>query len=105
MDTTKAVSRICHRSINVSASRLFTHYYLAYPLCSPSRAAILTGTFPHNHGVTTNSNLNHSAAGLPFHPIQEESLINVWLQSAGYHTMLCGKVSGFARHRQPSASI
>jgi N-acetylglucosamine-6-sulfatase len=66
---------------------LFTNYYLAYPLCSPSRAAILTGTFPHNHGLSDNDRLNTSH----FHPVAEARTVNVWLQDGGYETMLCGK--------------
>jgi len=66
---------------------LFTNYYLAYPLCSPSRSTILTGRWPHNTGFFTNSDLNSSK----FHPTQEAHTVNTWLQDAGYHTMLCGK--------------
>ena len=60
---------------------------LAYPLCSPSRTALLTGTFPHNHGLTDNSRLNVSH----FHPEGEKHTAAVWMQDAGYHTMLVGK--------------
>ena len=66
---------------------LFTNYVLAYPLCSPSRTALLTGTFPHNHGLTDNSRLNVSH----FHPEGEKHTAAVWMQDAGYHTMLAGK--------------
>ena len=66
---------------------LFTNYYLAYPLCSPSRASILTGLFPHNHGLGTNAELNSSG----FHPREEAASVATWLQDAGYHTMLSGK--------------
>ena len=66
---------------------LFTNYVLAYPLCSPSRTALLTGTFPHNHGLTDNSRLNVSH----FHPEGEKHTAAVWMQDAGYHTMLVGK--------------
>jgi N-acetylglucosamine-6-sulfatase len=74
---------------------LFTDYYLAYPLCSPSRAAILTGTFPHNHGLSDNNRLNTSG----FHPVAESRTVNVWLQDGGYETMLCGKyMNGYHSH-------
>lgn len=66
---------------------LFPAYFLAYPLCSPSRTAILTGRMPHNHGFVTNRDLESSG----FHPVQEQTTVNTWLQDAGYHTMLCGK--------------
>ena len=29
----------------------FTHAYCATPFCSPSRASILTGLYPHRHGL------------------------------------------------------
>lgn len=70
-----------------SNGALFTRYYDAYALCSPSRSTILTGRYPHNHGFQTNSMLKSSN----FHPVQERDTLNVWLNRTGYHTMLCGK--------------
>ena len=34
---------------------LFTEAYCASPVCSPSRGSMLTGLFPHQHGVTVNN--------------------------------------------------
>jgi arylsulfatase A-like enzyme len=70
-----------------SEGTLFTRYYDAYALCSPSRSTILTGRYPHNHGFTTNSDLEKSG----FHPVQERDTLNVWLNRTGYHTTIIGK--------------
>ncbi len=35
-------------------SKLFTKGYVASPLCRPSLATMLTGKFPHEHGITGN---------------------------------------------------
>jgi arylsulfatase A-like enzyme len=54
-------------------SRVYENAYTACPLCSPARASILTGLFPHGHGITCNtenigcnvSELNDSPTLLP----------------------------------------
>lgn len=81
---------------------LFTKAYAAFPSCSPSRTSFLTGTYPHEHGVTTNvvELLPQLAANAPVKApalnvqfsIKENitSLIEV-LKNAGYYTGLTGK--------------
>ena len=87
-DPTLGVAHMKNLNTRVRANgTLFTKYYLAYPLCSPSRSTILTGRFPHNTNFTNNNQLNTSL----FHPLQEKSTVNVWLQNAGYQTVLVGK--------------
>ena len=34
---------------------LFENFYVANPICSPSRASLLTGLYPHRHGTWKNS--------------------------------------------------
>ena len=87
-DAATGISHMSQLNTRVRASgALFTKYYLAYPLCSPSRSTILTGRFSHNTKFTNNNQLNSSK----FHPVQEQHTVNTWLQAQGYQTMLCGK--------------
>jgi len=59
----------------------FTHAFVTNSLCSPSRASILTGLYPHNHGVGDN-----------YHPVDPKlDFFPEQLQSAGYETAFIGK--------------
>ena len=55
--------------------------YTSYPVCCPSRSAILTGKFPHAAGITR----NHSLL-----PLGQETMSAV-LKRAGYRTGYIGK--------------
>lgn len=62
---------------------MFTQAVHAIPLCSPSRASLLTGQYPSRHGVTGNearSELSHRLKTFP-----------QALQAAGYRTGFVGK--------------
>ena len=59
----------------------FTNAFVTNSLCSPSRASILTGLYPHNHGV--GDNYNPVDPKLKFFP--------QYLQQAGYETAFIGK--------------
>lgn len=78
----------------------FTHAYAAAPVCSPTRASVLTGKYPARLKMTTwhESSLNGpqtnkemitaiSEANLP---VEEVTLADV-LKAAGYHTFHVGK--------------
>jgi arylsulfatase A-like enzyme len=68
----------------VARGTRFTNGLAAPPLCCPDRAGILTGQYPHNHGVFSNrpgyGDLRDRGDTLP-----------VWLNRAGYRTGLIGK--------------
>jgi arylsulfatase A-like enzyme len=66
----------------------FTRFYVAVPLCAPSRASILTGEYAHNHGVLENQ---PPWGGFPVFRRSEASTVATWLKGAGYRTSLVGK--------------
>lgn len=64
----------------------WTNYYVASSLCSPSRAALLTGRLPIRTGITQVLFPN-SEKGLP----QTEKTIADFLKENGYNTAMVGK--------------
>ena len=64
----------------------FTHFYSANPVCSPSRAALLTGRYPTRVGVPLVL-FPTSTNGLP----DSEVTIAAMLKARGYKTMCVGK--------------
>jgi arylsulfatase A-like enzyme len=50
-----ALIRTPHLDRLAATGTLFEQAYCAQPVCSPSRGSVLTGLYPHAHGVTGNS--------------------------------------------------
>jgi N-acetylglucosamine-6-sulfatase len=68
----------------------FPNAFVTAPLCCPSRVSILTGQYPHNHGVLLNRG-EIGGHGRFLETGGEEQTLPVWLQSVGYRTALVGK--------------
>lgn len=65
--------------------------YCASPQCSPSRAALYTGCYPHRAGVIANLDvIDHEGEPIPPLPTDFET-IGSHLRAAGYHTGYFGK--------------
>ena len=64
----------------------FTQFYSAAPLCSPSRAALLTGRYPVRSGINLVL-FPDSSGGLP----ETETTIAETLRARGYATHITGK--------------
>lgn len=68
----------------------FANAFVALPVCCPSHVSVLTGQYPHNHGIR--HNIPPLGGWQLFHDRgQENSTIATWMQDAGYHTGRIGK--------------
>ncbi len=65
----------------------FTNWYSNSPVCSPSRAALLTGRYPGNAGVRSILSGHRKASGLP----PSAHTIATALKKEGYRTAMFGK--------------
>jgi len=64
----------------------FSHAFVAAPSCSASRASLITGRYPHSHGVT---GLTHVRKRLMLSPFQ--TTLPEVLSENGYRTAIQGK--------------
>jgi len=65
----------------------FTGWYANSPVCSPSRASLLTGRYPGNAGVRAILSGHRTASGLP----QRVPTLATALRALGYQTAMFGK--------------
>lgn len=64
----------------------FDNFVTSFAMCCPSRATFLTGQYALNHGV-----LGNGAPRGGYYALDHTNTLPVWLQAAGYRTILAGK--------------
>jgi N-acetylglucosamine-6-sulfatase len=76
----------------------FTNYFVTDSLCCPSRASIMSGLYPHNHGVLTNTPPTGGFSA--FRRGAEAVTFATALEARGYRTSLMGKyLNGYKAKR------
>ena len=84
---TRVPAHIPHLTWLAERGATFERAYCASPLCTPARASILTGLFPHTTGVVANYDTGVSGYAVP----DETRLIADYLAPAGYACGYSGK--------------
>ena len=67
----------------------FTHAFCATPICSPARASLLSGLYPHQHGMVANHQPRPGCDQMHLSP--DVKLIADYLKPEGYNCGYTGK--------------
>lgn len=78
-----AFERLCAEGVNVP------RFWSTTPICHPSRASLITGLYPHAHGMITNGPF---AGGFPFSVHDHVPTLPGILREAGYRTGYAGQM-------------
>ena len=78
-----------------------TSFYVAAPVCTPSRAGLMTGCYPKRIDMATGSNFGVLLAGDPKGLNPDEITIAEVLKGAGYKTGMFGKWQIHERYTHP----
>jgi len=90
-----AIQTPCLDRLATEGMRL-TDFYASAPVCSPSRAGLLTGRTPYRLGIR-----DWIPANSPMHVRREEATVATLLKSAGYATCHVGKWHCNGRFNSP----
>lgn len=86
-------------SLGASGVR-FTQFYSASPICSPSRASMLTGRYPQRAGLQEMASSDEGVAGMS----NEQYTMGELFRDAGYKTAHIGKWHvGYTKETMPNA--
>lgn len=89
------------RNVMSQNGTTFNRAYVSDALCSPSRATILRGQYPHNHGIR--GNVAPAGGHDKFrNTMMDQSTVATWLDGAGYQTKFVGKyLNGYNEEYKP----
>jgi len=77
----------------------FTQFYAAAPICSPSRASLLTGRYPQRAGLAVMASSKEGEAGMP----GSQYTMGELFKDAGYKTAHIGKWHvGYTKDTEPN---
>ena len=89
------------RNVMSENGTIFSRAYVSDAVCCPSRATILRGQYPHNHGIR--GNVGPAGGHDKFrNTMKDQSTAATWLNRAGYQTKFIGKyLNGYNEMYEP----